>query len=39
MKFSIPEIKMEERYSYNMSDCSCSKNQENMCGIMWRTGR
>jgi len=38
MKFSIPEVKMEQRYSRNMSSCSCSRAFENTCGIMYRQG-
>lgn len=38
MRFVIPEMKMGERYSYNMGSCNCPKVQESSCGIMYRQG-
>jgi len=38
MKFNIPEMKMHEHYGHSMSGCGCSKQHENTCGIMWRSG-
>ena len=38
MRFVIPEMKMGERYSYNMGNCGCTRNQEYQCGIQYRQG-
>lgn len=38
MRFVIPEMKMGERYSYNMGTCYCSRSYEDQCGIQYRMG-
>ena len=38
MRFVIPEMKMGERYSYNMGNCNCTRMSENQCGIQYRVG-